>query len=119
MWQYYNIDSTKKTLVKQANRIEAKLKNLEDIEIMKNLGTTYYDKPYISQDLSTLMEGVDGPKVNIKPGQMRQKNKAIVTIFEVYLAAVQNLQAWDIDWDMDTSDNNSGSGNNDDGMDID
>ncbi|CEL11917.1 hypothetical protein ASPCAL15011 [Aspergillus calidoustus] len=140
MWQYYNIDSIKKTLVKQANRIETKLKDLEDTEIMKNLGTKY-DKPYISQGLSALwkewvrsdhkrvesdvkkflilwtkraydLNRPDDPKVNLQPGQMRQKNKAIVTVFEVYLAAVQNLQAWDIDWDMDTSDD-------DDGMDID
>ncbi|KAJ0420269.1 hypothetical protein BJY00DRAFT_313208 [Aspergillus carlsbadensis] len=147
MWQYYNIDSIKKTPVKQANRIEAKLKDLEDSEIMKKASPSY-DKPYISQGLAALwtewvrnehkrvvrdvkkfsifrtkraydLNRPNDPKVKLQPGQMVQRNRDIVTMFEIYLAPVQGLQAWDIDWDMDTSDESRESGSDDDGMDID
>ncbi|KAL3446961.1 hypothetical protein BJX65DRAFT_308588 [Aspergillus insuetus] len=144
LWQYYYIDDVKKTLVKQANRIEAKLKALEDTEIMQNVGHLY-DKPYIPQGLAVRwkewfrdeharieldvkkflilwtktaydLNRPDDPKVKLQPGQTAQKNKNIMKMFEIYLSAVQNLQPWNIDWDMDISDDSS---SDDEGMDID
>jgi hypothetical protein len=42
-----------------------------------------------------------------------------VQLFELYLHAVNNLQDWNIDWDMEIDDSDSGSGSERDPMDTD
>ncbi|KAF4226516.1 hypothetical protein CNMCM6805_004439 [Aspergillus fumigatiaffinis] len=148
-WKYYYFDEIKKTLVKQSNRIYEKLKELdEDGGIAAAVGDRNgaFDKAYIPQGLAALWKDwvrsehqrvqadvkaflketaqkaydLNRPQTaKLNPGQAHQSNDRIVQLFELYLHAVNNLQDWNIDWDMEIDDSDSGSGSDGDPMDTD
>ncbi|KAJ9217970.1 CAZyme family GH18 [Paecilomyces variotii] len=136
-WKYYYFDDVKLTLVKQANRVEAKLRELDEQGVIQQKVGARYDKAYIPQGLANLWsvwveEEHERVQLQVKdflqeyaqkaydlnrppssdgtinPGEAVQSNPDIVKMFEIALSEVNNLQPWDIDWDMDTGDDNDG-----------
>ncbi|CAI7624461.1 unnamed protein product [Penicillium pancosmium] len=128
-WKYYYLDEIKTTLVKQANRIQARLKELEAGGLIDSTVGDFkgkYDRKYKSQGFEDLWKTwvrsehtrvqetvkkflkdktTDAYNLNrptnakLQPGQAHQKDDKIVKMFEMYLDEVNNLKDWDIDWD--------------------
>lgn len=126
------MDEIKTTLVKQANRVQARLKELDAGGLMDStvgdLGGKY-DQKYKSQGFEDLWKtwvrsehtraqetvkkflkekatkayNLNRPtSAKLQPGQAHQKNAKIVEMFEIYLDEVNKLKDWDIDWDKKT-----------------